>query len=103
MPFNDIDTNNELTKLGQQIAAMGQQLNVMSGQLTTALVQQGELRGEMAGMRRDLDRIHAERRGGDVVQSPILGGWNTFLLMLLAALVVSGIMVAVYFGGRSGL
>lgn len=99
MPFNDIDTNSELTKLGQQIAAMGQQLNVMSGQLTTALVQQGELRGEMAGMRRDLDRIHAERNQ----QAPVLGGWNTLLLMLLAALVVSGIMVVVYFGGRSGL
>ena len=105
MAFSDMDAAAEIAKLSNQIAAM-------SGQLTTALVQIAEMRGEQSAMRRDMDRLLAERRTSDAAnererqmsqQTQPLAGWSVLLLLMMAGLIVGMVVLAIYVGGRGGL
>ncbi len=100
MAFSDMDAAAEIAQMSRQIAAM-------SGQLTTALVQIAEIRGEQSAARRDMDRILSERRANDAAHErqqvqPLAVGWNGIILVFCVLSIALALMWVIYAGGRLG-
>lgn len=93
MAFSDMDAAAELTKMSNQLAAMG-------SQLTTALIQIAEVRGEMAGMRRDLDRMHADKETASTKVE--IGTWSGVALSIGIVIWIVAILMMIYSGGSFG-
>ncbi len=93
MAFSDMDAAAELTKMSNQLAAMG-------SQLTTALIQIAEVRGEMGAMRRDLDRMHADRETPGAKLE--LGTWSGLALSIGIVVGIVAILMMIYGGGSLG-
>lgn len=96
MAFSDMDAAAEISKMSQQLVAMG-------GQLTTALIQIAEMRGEMSALRRDMDRMHVEREQGREQSLKLdLNSWSGVVFVLGVVVVVVAILVMIYGGGNFG-
>ncbi len=106
MAFSDMDAAAEIAQMSRQIAAM-------SGQLTTALVQIAEIRGEQSAARRDMDRILSERRANDAAHErqqaqvqaqvqPLAVGWSGIILVFCVLSIALALMWVIYAGGRLG-
>ncbi len=99
MAFSDMDAAAEIAKMSNQIAVMG-------GQLTTALVQIAEIRGEQSAARRDMDRILSERRANEAHErqqlQPLAAGWNGIILVFCVLSIALALMWVIYAGGRLG-
>ena len=93
----DTDAPAEIHKLSAQLTAM-------QAQLTSALVQMGEMRGEQSGMRRDIERIERLLNAAPTpVERPLpFTGVQAWLFLFVLLAIIGSIAYVIYAGGQAG-